>query len=131
MVGYIKHNVNPKGRLTGDCTTRALVSCLGISYLDALKYQFRYAAQTSYDPTSKQVVELILKEFGYKKMKQPRKFDNRKYKVLELDDLLSSKNMQDGVFVTIANHHTCIKNNNVIDIWDCRDKTVGNYYIKE
>lgn len=40
MLNYKEFNVNPKHRKTGDCSTRALVGTLGISYEEALKYQF-------------------------------------------------------------------------------------------
>lgn len=130
MIGYIEKNVNPKGRKTGDCSTRALVGTLGITYDEALKLQTEISLKTYYDPTSKQVMERVLAKFGYVKMAQPRKADNTKYTVREMDNILSKKEMTEGVLVTVAHHHTCITGGHVQDIWDCRDKTVGNYYVK-
>lgn len=130
MIKYIEKNVNPKGRKTGDCSTRALVGTLGISYEEALKLQTEMALKTYYDPTSKQVMEKVLERYGYRKMQQPRKGDNTKYTVGEMDRILSQKEMIEGVLVTVANHHTCITNGAVQDIWDCRYKSVGNYYVK-
>lgn len=126
MLKYLEKNVNPKNRRTGDCSTRALVSVLGISYDECLKMQTEESLKCYYDPTSKQVMERVLAKFGYVKMKQPRKLDNTKYTVGELDKLLGSKT----ALVTVANHHTAVVNGSVIDIWDCRRKSVGNYYIK-
>ena len=130
MIDYIEKNVNPKGRKTGDCSTRALVGTLGITYDEALKLQTEISLKTYYDPTSKQVMERVLAKFGYVKMAQPRKADNTKYTVREMDNILSKKEMTEGVLVTVANHHTCITGGHVQDIWDCRGKTVGNYYVK-
>ena len=130
MIKYIEKNVNPKGRKTGDCSTRALVGTLRIEYDEALKLQTEVALKTYYDPTSKQVMEKVLAKFGYVKMPQPRKSNGTKYTVGELDWLLTGKQMHDGVLVTVANHHTCITGGYVQDIWDCRYKTVGNYYVK-
>ena len=130
MIKYREKNVNPKGRKTGDCSTRALVGTLGIKYDEALTLQMKWSLKKYYDPTSKQVMELVLKEFGYIKMKQPRKTDGKKYTVAEMDQILTEKQMQEGVLITVANHHTCITDGTVQDIWDCRNKTVGNYYIK-
>lgn len=130
MITYLCKNVNPKNRKTGDCSTRALVGTLNISYDEALRLQLEESLKCYYDPTSKQVMERILNKFGYVKMKQPRKSDNTKYTVGEMDKLLSEKQMKNGVLVTVANHHTCITNGVVQDIWDCRYKTVGNYYVK-
>ena len=131
MIGYVEKNVNPKGRKTGDCSTRALVGTLGISYDEALKLQTEISLKTYYDPTSKQVMEKVLEKFGYVKRRRPRKGDNTKYKVSEMDRILSKKEMEEGVLVTVANHHTCITKGHIQDIWDCGYKTVGNYYVKK
>lgn len=130
MIGYFEFNVNPKNRKTGDCSTRALVGTLGISYDTALKLQTQWSLKTYYDPTSKQVMEKVLEQFGYVKMKQPRKADGKKYCVYEMDELLTAKQMEEGVLITVANHHTCITGGRIQDIWDCGYKTVGNYYVK-
>lgn len=130
MIDYIEKNVNPKGRKTGDCSTRALVGTLGITYDEALKLQTEISLKTYYDPTSKQVMERVLAKFGYVKMAQPRKWDNTKYTVSEMDEILTKKEMQEGVLITVANHHTCITGGHIQDIWNCGYKTVGNYYVK-
>lgn len=130
MLKFTLYNANPKNRKTCDCSTRALAGALGISYEEALQRQVAWAAKKYYAPHSHQITELVLKDFGYIKMKQPRKADGRKYKVGELDRILTPKQMQAGVFVTIANHDTSVKDGAVIDTWDCREKTVGNYFIK-
>ena len=127
---YKNVNVNPKGRKTGDCSTRAIAGTLNISWEEALQLQMEEALKCYYDPTSKQVVERVLEKFGYIKMKQPRKFDGKKYMVGELDQVLTPKQMQNPILVTVANHHTCIKDGAVQDTWDCRRKAVGNYYVK-
>ena len=131
MIEYYNKNVNPKGRKTGDCSTRALVGVLDIAYDEVLKLQMDEALKSYYDITSKQVVEKVLEQFGYVKMKQPRKPDGKKYTVKEMDKLLTKKQMREGVLVTVANHHTCITDGKLQDIWDCGGKTVGNYYVKK
>lgn len=130
MIEFQYVNVNPKGRKTGDCSTRALVGVLGVTYEQALKMQCQEAIKSCYGITDKQVIERVLKKFGFVKMKQPRKEDGKKYTVGELDEILTKKQIEEGVLVTVARHHTCIKNGCVQDIWDCRGKTVGNYYVK-
>lgn len=130
MLDYLEKNVNPKHRKTGDCSTRALVGTLGISYEEALKLQCEASIKTSYGITNKEVMEYILKQFGYIKMKQPKKANGKKYMVKELDKIIDAATRNKGVFVTVANHHTCIKGCCIQDIWNCGDKTVGNYYIK-
>lgn len=130
MLKYNYNNVNPKNRKTGDCSTRALVGTLSITYQKALELQCAEAIKCSYGITDKQTMEGVLKQFGYVKMKQPRKSDGSKYTVDEMDEILTQKQMKEGVFVTIANHHTCIKDEMIQDIWDCGKKSVGNYYVR-
>jgi len=130
MIEFKKVNVNPKGRKTGDCSTRALVGTLNIEYEEALELQCEVAKKTCYGITDKEVMEGVLEKFGYVKMKQPRKANGKKYLVRELDELLTKRQLQEGVFVTIANHHTCIKDGVIQDLWDCGKKTVGNYYVR-
>lgn len=135
MIDFEKINVNPKGRKTGDCSTRALANVLNISWEEALELQCEEALKCYYDPTSKQVIEKVLERFGYIKMKQPIKVDlfserKSKYQVGDMDSILSPAQMREGVLVTVANHHTCIKEGVVQDTWDCRRKSVGNYYVR-
>lgn len=130
MLKYCEHNVNPKHRKTGDCCVRALVGALGISYADALKECYEEALKSCYGITDKQIVERVCKRHGYVKMKQPRKEDGTKYAVGDMDNVLTKKQMKEGVLITVANHHTCITGGVVQDIWDCRDMRVGNYYVK-
>ena len=131
MIKFNYLNVNPKNRKTGDCSTRAIVGTLGIPYDEVLSLQCNEAIRTKYGITNKEVVEGVLKKFGYIKMKQPRKADGTKYQVRELDKILTKEQMNEGVLVTVSNHHTCIKNGFIQDIWDCGKMCVGNYYIKE
>lgn len=130
MINYNKKNVNPKNRKVGDCSTRALVGTLNIEYDEALDLQCEIAKKTCYGITDKQVMEGVLEKFDYIKMKQPRKENGKKYTVGEMDQVLTQKQMQEGVFITIANHHTCIVKGELQDIWDCRKKSVGNYYVR-
>lgn len=131
MLDFNLVNVNPKSRKTGDCAVRALVGTLDISYEQALDECCYWAKKKYYGITDKQIMELVLKDHGYVKMKQPKKPDGKKYKVWEMDQLLTKQQMQEGVFITIANHHTCIKNGMIQDIWNCSLMSVGNYYVKK
>lgn len=130
MLNYQEINLNPKGHKTGDCCVRAIAGTLGISYEQAIDECAFWAKKKCYGITDKQTVELVLRQHGYVKMKQPRKRDNTKYLVRELDEIIPQRMLNEGVLVTVANHHTCIKNGVIQDIWDCGRKTVGNYYIK-
>lgn len=129
MLRFEKFNVNPKGRKTGDCVTRALAATLNISWEDALREQFETAVKTKYAIGSKEVFSKILEKYGWVKQKQPRKWDRRKYEVCELDAIF--KETKHPVFVSVSNHVTVVMDGKVRDIWDCRDCCVGNYWIHQ
>lgn len=131
MLNFLKKNVNPKNRKTGDCSTRALVSVTNLPYEYCLYRQYNESVTNYYDPTSKQTIEAVLKKEGWVKMPQPRKLDGKKYKVGELDQIVDKATRDKGVLVTVANHHTAVVGDDVIDLWDCRNKSIGNYYIKK
>ena len=126
MVNFVKKNVNPKNRKTADCVTRALVSLLGITWEDALRKQCEIAIEHKYAVNVKETEELLLAEFGFLKMKQPKKVDGTKYYVGDIDKLVGNK----PALITMANHTTCYKDGAIIDTWDCRKKKIGNYFVK-
>lgn len=130
MLRYANMNVNPKNRKTADCSTRAIVATLGISYENALNLQCKAAIKTCYGITTKEVIEAVLKEFGWEKMKQPKRPNGKKYLVRELDEILTPEQMKNGVLVTMANHCTCVKDGELQDTWNCGCKSVGNYFVK-
>lgn len=131
MINYKNLNLNPKGRKTCDCATRALALILDISWQDALKLQFDKSMETFYGLASKETIEAILKDHGYIKMKQPKRLNGKKFKVKELDEIIPKEDLKSGVFVTVARHSTVIKNGYINDIWNCSNKTVSNYFIKK
>lgn len=130
MIRFEEVNRNPKNHKTGDCTTRALAGALGMEWKEVLTEQFSIAIKYCYGVTDKKVIDRLLENHGYVKMKQPRKYDNTKYLVKELDQILTKDQMKEGVFVRVANHDTCIKDGKIQDLWNCGDKSVGNYWIK-
>lgn len=130
MLTYYNYNENPKKRKTGDCSTRALAHCLGISWDEALKLQYEMALKTKYDVTSREVMEKVLAKYGYIKMKQPKRLSGTKYKVKELDAVIDRKTRDKGVVVNVRKHYVCIKGDEYVDIWDSGSHKVGNYYMK-
>lgn len=130
MLKFKLVNVNPKGKKTGDCSIRAVANVLNISWQEALTLLYNSAMKTGYEPADRRTVEKVLNEFGYDKIRQPRKNDNKKYLIGELDRVLSSSDMANGVVVNCANHYTIVRNGCVEDTWDCRSKTAGNFYAK-
>ena len=131
MLKYDETNVNPKHKKTGDCVTRALVGATGADYWEIYKEQYDLSCESGYNFDSKQTYEAVLAKHGYVKMAQPRKANGKKYLVGEVGFVITKEQLDAGVFITLANHCTCaVRGGYIKDIWDCRYKTIGNYYVK-
>ena len=127
MIGYENKNVNPKNRKTGDCVVRAIAWASGTPYVEVYKDLFEISLKTGYILNEKRTYEKLLEVYGFVKYQQPRKHDNSKFAIAEIDKLISNK---DVAIVSCANHLTCVLDGYLVDTWDCRHKTIGNYYLK-
>lgn len=123
-IKFIKRNVNPKGVLTSDCTTRALSIVLDVDYNEALLLQVNKSFETGLNICDMDLVEKILIDKGFERVKVPRKRGNKCYKVKELNKLFECNNL----LVSIRGHLTAIKNNELIDTWDCSESAVCRVY---
>lgn len=130
MLKFKNVNVNPKNRKTGDCSTRAIAYALNIPWEEALRLQYEEAIKTKYDPTSRQIMERVLGKFGYEKIRQPRKEDNTKYLIKELDEALGPSTLKNRIVCNVANHYVVVEGDHYVDTWDSGFKCCGNCYIK-
>lgn len=130
MLHWCLWNANPKLRTTGDCSTRAIAGCLGVTYDKALDLQIEEVKKSYHGFTSREIMEAVLKRFGYVKMKQPRKANRKKYEVRELDKVLTKEQLADGVVVNVPRHYVLVKSDRYIDTWDSGNCCVGNYFAK-
>lgn len=137
---YFKfYNANPKNRITGDCTFRAICTATNASWEDTVMDMARLSCETGYSINDSKGIERYLKTKGWLKNKQPRKINNAKYTGKEFCDLLTNKYPDGSVGNVIANiggHHiVCIKHDGkrykINDIWDSTEYCIGNYWIKE
>lgn len=133
------YNANPKGRITGDCTFRAVSTALGQTWEQTVMEMAEFSCRTGYAINDKKGIERYLKEKGWVKHSQPRKADNTKYtgkefcKELNCDIAFVGKT----VIADIGGHHiVCIKEDDlhglhkIHDIWDSTGKCIGNYWTK-
>lgn len=121
-------NVNPKNKRTGDCVVRALTVATSISYEQVVKELVGIWLKTGFPYNDKRNYEVFLKNHNFEKMKQPRKKNGTKYLVGEINELVSKN---DIVVISMARHLVCKTAEGIIDIFDPRQKTIGNYYIKQ
>ena len=133
-------NANPKGRITGDCTFRAVSTALGQSWEETVMDMARFSCKTGYSINDKKGIERYLASKGWIRMPQPKKTDNTKYTGKEFCREISSNVLYLGksVIADIGGHHiVCIKEmdglhgtHKVWDTWDSTDKCIGNYWVK-
>ena len=126
MIKYTTENVNPKNKKTTDCVVRALTKATGRLYKDVYMELVALSLKTGYFINEKRLEDKFLEANGFVKMKQPRKSDNTKYEIGEIDKLIK----RGTVIIRCAHHLTCVKDNVLYDTWDCRHKCISNYYIK-
>lgn len=144
---FKKININPKGKKVGDCVIRAIAYATKQDWDKVYNDLCALGFKKKMMPNDKRVYETYLASLGWQKIKQPRKRDNSKYLVKELIKELDynedcydcgevERSFGDRIVISVANHLTCIAKNDkgsfdLIDTWDCSQKSVGNYFVKE
>ena len=130
-------NANPKGRITGDCVVRAIATATNIPYNDVVKGMTEVYLKTGYVWNDKKGIEAYMKSIGWVKHQQPRKKDGTKYTGKEWSEHLYSifdshiegeKNLHNMVTNIGGHHTTAFIDGRCMDIWDCTNKCVGNYW---
>ena len=122
---YKEYNANPKNRKTSDCVVRALTIATGKDYKTIYTELFNISLENGYFLNEKRVEDVLLEREGFKKQKQPRKIDGTKYKVKEVLQLTNAY----IIVIRVAHHLTVVKDGVLLDIWNCSEKTINNYYI--
>ena len=125
---FTYNNVNPYGKVTGDCTERALSFILNKSWGDVYKEMLDITLKTGWALGSRENIEQYLKSLGYRKQKMPKKENGKKYTGEEFAKL----HPRGKYFISIgAAHVTSMVDGKIYDIWNCTHKCVGNYWIIE
>ncbi len=142
------YNANPKGRITGDCTFRAICTAMEVDWGQVVMEMAEMSVRTGYAINDNKGIEKYLEENGWKKMKQPRKSDNTKYTGEDFCRAINAgrilKGYSGNIVANIGGHHiVCIKKvedltvktwkqiYKVCDHWNSTRRCIGNYWIKE
>lgn len=139
---YRFFNANPKGRITGDCVTRAITKATGKDYNDVVMDLARIHVETGYDGETKEGYSRLLEEYGWVKNPQPKKPSGKKYTGEEFCKLLNKEKKDSSPIIAHigGNHIVAIvptdmndpqENWKVFDIWDSTDGCIGNYWTKK
>lgn len=110
-----------------DCVIRSISLAMGKDWKEVFDGLCTIAREMYRIPNEKLVYEKYLEQNGWKKMSQPRYDDNTKYLAGHF-----CKKVNGNVIARVGGHHlSCIIDHKIHDIWDCSEKCVGNYWIKQ
>lgn len=139
-------NINPKGIKTGDCVIRAIAYATEQNWDTIYKALCELGLKMKRLPNDKKVFHKYLDNLGWVKHKQPKEVDyengfglkKKKYTIEELMQRIEIEHQRLGVgkvIVSMPRHLTCIEPQDnwkyeIVDIWDCSNKKVGNYWTK-
>lgn len=124
---FIKENLNPKGRKTGDCSTRAIAKAAGIDYMEALDLQYQVHRTKGYAYGTTKNTYLVLQHLGFipcvvrvpKGSTRPTVAD------------IMKEHQGARLVMSVSGHLTCAVNNILYDLWDCSYKAVYKYWIRK
>lgn len=125
---FIKANLNPKGVITCDCSIRAIAQATGMRYEDIRTMEFNNSVLTGYMMDDMKNITSLLAKMGFERHGKPFKDDGTTYKAGEMDELVSKGYT---AIVQIAHHLTCVYQSKIIDLWDCRSKSVYGYWTRK
>lgn len=127
------YNANPKNRLGNDCVIRAICTALDQSWEQTVRELTEVGIKKGFVLNDKQTYAEYLKQKGWIKKEQPRKFDGTKYTGKEFCEKLqrSGNAPYMNIIAHIGGHHiVAIVNGKVNDIWNSTDGCIGNYWVQ-
>ena len=134
MIGneyYEYINVNPKGKIGGDCVIRAIANATNQSWEQTIREMTELGIKLGFVLNDHHVYEKYLLLKGFVQVKEPRDVCNRKITVREFmkEEEIYKDNQKSVIVMNVGSHHvSCIKNGKVNDIWDCSRNTMHKYW---
>lgn len=124
---YVEFNNNPKGKKTTDCVLRAISFAMEKDYIETYKDMVEFSIKKGIFISDNKFSKTYLKSKNIEIQKMPRRNDNIRYTVREFADEIAENGKT--YILSIAHHLTVIKDKKLYDIWNCGNKSVGNYWI--
>ena len=125
MSSFVYYNNNPKKIRTGDCVYRAIAFAFGISWRDAVDMLVSWTADRGLVSTWKSGFNPFLEENGWRRHRTPRKGMT----VGEFATDIADKNKT--YIIVVARHLSIIWATSIVDTWDCSNKILEAYWVKE
>lgn len=120
-------NLNPKGQRAEDCVIRAIAGFTGKTWFDVYSMLSKMGAKMCRAMNEDKVFKSVLKDLGFVMRPMPRHSDNTKYTGEEFCKTYARSGFV--YLLTMAGHLTFVGPDcKIYDIWDCSNKTVGNWW---
>lgn len=115
---FIETNVNPQGKNTTDCQTRAISMFLGVTYKEALFLLVHGQLETGYFINTVKTIDYCLEKIGCEKHTLTSRMT-----VNQLTKVLNQR-----AYVRIKGHGVCATSGKFFDTWDCGRRQVIEYF---
>lgn len=122
-----KINMNPKGLKIGDCVIRAISYATNQSWDKVYQDLCSLGLKMKRMPNDKKVFNKYLEQLDWVKQKQPKTYYGKKMTVNEFSRDLATKQIY---LISVRKHLTVLDNYELVDIWDCSNSSMGNYWTK-
>ena len=123
------HNANPKGKITCDCTVRAISTALQQDYTITLREMTESSLKCGYMVNDPRNEAHYLKSKGWVKMNMPKKNDGKKYTGIEFCKYIAKENINYIANIG-AEHIVAVIGCKIIDTWNSSNRCVGTYWVK-
>lgn len=114
---FVKENVNPKNRKTGDCVIRAIAKAEGKDWLEIFDSLTAIARAKYTVPNDKMAYEKYLE--GYETVRVFHEVEGKK-KRFTVAEICS---FEGTYIVSVASHLTTVADGVLYDTWDCSRKS--------
>lgn len=124
---YVKHNINPKNKKTGDCAIRAVGAATKLGWDLAYEGLCRHGFMLKTAPNDTEAIHSFLIEQGFTEgiIRVPK--GSKRPTV----DSFAKEHPNWYSVLRVSNHITCCAYGNYLDIWDCGKSSVYKYWYKE
>lgn len=113
---FIKENVNPKNKKTGDCVIRAIAKAENKLWAEVFEELVKISREVCSVPNDKDVYNVYLKDYETINVFKIVKEKKKRYTVKDITKFEGS------YVVSIAGHMTTVVDGKIFDLWDCGDK---------
>lgn len=123
---WVKKNVNPKNRRTGDCTIRAVATATGVTWIEAFDGLVAAARKTYHAIGWPDTVDAYLSSIGFVKVSLKVAKGEKRPTVRDL-----ARTLTRPAVLRVASHMVAADGEgHFVDTWDCGGNAVYCYWIK-